>query len=91
MHGAILNGFLSHFVGMRFPGGRSLELSVDMRYVRPSYLGDRVRLEGTVIQKVDSRSIVVVDLLYRNLTQNVIVARGRVQTAIMTELKIAVA
>jgi 3-hydroxybutyryl-CoA dehydratase len=84
MHGAILNGFLSHFIGMRFPGARSLELSVDIRYLRPSYLGDRIRLEGKVVQKVESRNVVVVDLNYHNLTQGTVVARGRVQTVIMS-------
>jgi acyl dehydratase len=83
MHGAILNGFLSHFVGMHFPGRRSLELSVDIRYLRPSYVGDRVRLQARVSQKLESRRVVVMDLVYRNETQGTIVARGRVQVAIM--------
>src|SRR4026208_1783235 len=44
MHGAILNGFLSHFVGMVYPGAYSLLLTVDLRYQHPSYLGDTLRL-----------------------------------------------
>src|SRR5436190_1875392 len=40
MHGSILNGFVSHFVGMVFPGANSLLLSVDLRYSQPCYLGD---------------------------------------------------
>jgi 3-hydroxybutyryl-CoA dehydratase len=85
MHGAILNGFLSHFIGMRFPGRRSLELSVDMRYLKPSYLGDRLELEGTVTQKLESRSVVVMNVTYHNRTQGVTTARARVQVAIMSE------
>ena len=83
MHGAILNGFLSHFVGMRLPGRRSLELAVDIRYLKPCYLGDEIRLQGTIAQKMDSRRVLVMDVIYHNRTQDVIVARARVQAAIM--------
>lgn len=85
MHGAILNGFLSHFVGMRLPGRRSLELTVDMRYLKPSYLGDTIRLTGTIAQKIESRRAVVMDVTYSNCTQGTTVARARVQAALMGE------
>jgi acyl dehydratase len=85
MHGAILNGFLSHFVGMRLPGRRSLELTVDIRYLNPSYLGDKIRLAGTIAQKIDSRRVVVMDVKYHNESRNTVVARARVQATIMGE------
>ncbi|MCZ2078812.1 MAG: hypothetical protein LC130_27925 [Bryobacterales bacterium] len=85
MHGAILNGFLSHFVGMCFPGRRSLELSVDMRYLKPCYMGDKVVLRGTISQKLESRRVVVLDLAYENRTRSYTAARGRVQVVIMAE------
>src|SRR5215469_2314906 len=44
MHGSILSGFLSHFIGMYFPGRLSLLLAVDIRFVKPSHLGDRITL-----------------------------------------------
>ncbi len=51
MHGSILNGFISHFVGMHFPGRFSLLLSVDLRFSNPSYLGDSIHMETVVSQK----------------------------------------
>src|SRR5882724_1381610 len=51
MPGAILNGFISHFVGMVFPGEPSLLLAVDLRFAHPSFLGDVLRLEAKVSQK----------------------------------------
>lgn len=83
MHGALLNGFLSHFVGMRLPGRRSLELTVDIRYLKPSYLGDRIRLTGTIRQKLESRRVVVMDVVYQNLNQATVVGRARVQVAML--------
>jgi acyl dehydratase len=85
MHGAILQGFLSHFVGMRFPGKRSLILSVNINYHRPSYLGDDIRLTARVRQKVETGQVVVLDVKFLNIASNVVVASGKVQVAIRNE------
>ena len=61
MHGSLLNGFASHFIGMYFPGQLSLLLAADLRFSNPSYLGDAIRMEVEVTQKMDARKIVVID------------------------------
>jgi acyl dehydratase len=85
MHGAILQGFLSHFVGMRFPGRRSLILSVNINYLRPSYLGDEIELTARVRQKVETGRVIVLEVKFLNRTSQTIVASGRVQVAIRNE------
>jgi acyl dehydratase len=82
MHGTILNGFVSHFVGMHFPGRFSLLLSVDLRFSNPSYLGDSIHLEMVVSQKLDARNIVVLDATLSDTTRNFVAARGRIQVMI---------
>jgi len=82
MHGTILNGFVSHFIGMYFPGRFSLLLSVDLRFSNPSFLGDAIRLEMVVSQKLDARSIIVLDATLSNTTRNSLAARGRIQVMI---------
>ena len=82
MHGAILNGFVSHFVGVRFPGRRSLLLSVDLRYASPSYLGDTVEITAVVAQRVDAQQVVVLRLEVKNLTRGTRAANGRAQVKI---------
>ena len=79
MHGGILNGFLSHFVGMHFPGELSLLLSVDLRFSKPSYLGDQIQIEAVVAQMSDVSKTVVLNVMFTNLTQSQVVARARVQ------------
>lgn len=79
MHGAILQGFLSHFVGMVFPGTLSTLLSVDLRYANPSYSGDAVELNAKVTQKLETHRILVIDVEFKNLTRERIAARGRIQ------------
>ena len=82
MHGAILNGFLSHFIGMHFPGRRALWLSVDLRYLAPSYLGDELQVQAIVEQKVESQRVIVLKIIIRNKTQGAVAARGRTQVAL---------
>lgn len=85
MHGALLNGFLSHFVGMHFPGELSLLLTVDLRFAEPSYLDDVVQLETVVVQKLDVRNVLVMSVKFTNTTRNWIAARGRVQVMVRDE------
>ena len=82
MHGGILNGFVSHFVGMVFPGAHSLLLSSELRFQQPSYLGDTLRLQAKLVQKLDVQSVVVLHLTFLNLTRNVTAATGRVQVKV---------
>ena len=82
MHGGILNGFLSHFVGMVFPGAESLLLSADLRFSNPSYLNDELLLEAKVIHKLDAANVVQLDVTISNQTRSTLSARGRVQVKV---------
>jgi 3-hydroxybutyryl-CoA dehydratase len=76
MHGAILNGFISDFVGMNFPGKRTLELGVEIQFVKPTYVNDVLELEATVKERLESRRVVV--LQFRFQRETTMVANGRV-------------
>ncbi|MDQ3666275.1 MAG: hypothetical protein M3410_06685 [Acidobacteriota bacterium] len=83
MHGAILNGFLSQFIGLHFPGPRGLLLTCDIRYLQPCYLGDRLRLKAKITQKLESRRVVVLDVSFYNQNQDYVAARCRVKVGMM--------
>jgi len=59
MHGAILNGFISHFIGCVFPGNNSMILSLDIKYHKPVYLNEMLELRMEVIQRVESLKVIV--------------------------------
>lgn len=80
MHGAILNGFISNFVGTIFPGRRTLEVGVEISFVKPTYLGDVLELEATVQDRLESRNVVI--LRFRFLRGRTIVARGTISVMI---------
>ena len=85
MHGSILQGFVSHFIGMVFPGEKALLLSCDLRYLKPSYLNDKLELQVKLSQKVVSENVLVLDVSFQNRTQNILVARGRVQVKVRSD------
>ena len=80
MHGAILNGFISNFVGMNFPGKRALELGMEIQFVKPTYAGDVLTLHARVRERLESRRVVVMQ--FRFLRERVAVARGRISVMI---------
>lgn len=80
MHGAILNGFISNFVGMNFPGKRTLELGVEIHFVKPTYVNDVLELEATVKERLESRQVVVLQFRFRRDTT--MVANGRITVMI---------
>lgn len=85
MHGAILQGFLSNFVGMHFPGKNSLILSVSLNYHQPCYLSDEVVLTARVRQKTETGSAVVLEVKFRNAGADTLVASGKLQVALRKE------
>ncbi len=83
MHGAILNGFLSQFIGLHFPGPLGLLLTCDIRYLKPCYLGDKLRLKAKITQKLESRKVVVLDVSFYNEDQKYVAAKCRVKVGVM--------
>lgn len=82
MHGAILNGFVSHFVGMHFPGATAVLQSVEIRYRAPSFLGDRILIDATVTQLVESVRVMVLELEIQNQTRGELTANATVQVGL---------
>jgi len=83
MHGAILNGFISHFVGMVLPGKRTLIHSVKVEFKKPTFMGDELSILGRVEQKVDALHCVVLRLEINNETRGEIAALARVQAGLL--------
>lgn len=82
MHGAIVSGFISTFIGMEFPGAGSLIQSVRVEYKSPSFLNDALSLEAVVEQKIDAVRTVVLKMTVQNETQKRLSAVARVQVGL---------
>ena len=52
-HGMVLGSFVSTLVGMDLPGRHAVLVSVSLKFRKPVFLGDTVRVEATVARKVE--------------------------------------
>jgi acyl dehydratase len=86
MHGGILNGFLSHFVGMIFPGNSAVLLTDEMRFIKPNYLNDELELQVSVAGKSTATRTLVLHVAFLNLTNGYVSATGRAHVSVMEEL-----
>ncbi len=77
-HGAILNGFISHFIGMVFPGKKALLLRVDLRYQRPFYAGDRLELKSTVTNRSEATRVLTLNVSFMRSKESESIAIGQI-------------
>lgn len=78
MHGNILNGFLSYFVGECLPDREVMILSQEIKYQRPVYLGDRLMLETVVADVHHSVNLVEFACKFRNEADGKVVASAKI-------------
>lgn len=83
MHGNILNGFLSHFIGMVFPGENVIIHSQSIDYKKPSFIGDQIEIQATVDQLVSSVQTALLKIRLQNKTQEYLCAKGKVQVGFL--------
>ncbi len=82
MHGAILNGFTSHFIGTCFPGKHAVLHSVNMQYRAPVYLGDTLLLDSKVEHKSDATKTMLLNISWFHATSKQLVATAIVQVGV---------
>ncbi len=82
MHGAILNGFISHFVGVHFPGDGAVLHAVNMQFKSPCHLGDEIVIAATVAQVSEAVGVVTLEMVLTNLTRERVAAKAKVQVGV---------
>ena len=78
MHGNILNGFLSYFIGECLPDREVMILSQEIKYQRPVYLRDRLTLEAVVADVHDSVNMIEFSCKFRNEVDGKVVASAKI-------------
>jgi 3-hydroxybutyryl-CoA dehydratase len=82
MHGNILNGFLSYFIGECLPWRNVIIHSQEITYMKPVYLLDSLELAVEVTDVIDSVNVVQFRFRFINESQ-VAVAKGKIQIGIL--------
>lgn len=66
MHGNILNGFLSHFIGEGLPEKNVIIQKQEIRYYHPVYLNDTLELQAEVAEVFESVHSVEIKYYFQN-------------------------
>lgn len=83
MHGNILGGFLSYFVGECLPDKNVMIYTQKIEFKKPVYLNDRLLL-NVVVDDIHE-SVRMAELSFRFLNQqSVCVAKGKIQTGFLS-------
>lgn len=83
MHGNILNGFLSYFIGECLPIKNVLIQSQQISFHKPVYLHDIVKLEAIVSDIHESVSTVSFSFRFTD-EQNKLISKGKIQIGILS-------
>ena len=74
-HGVLSLGFCSAVLGTRLPGPGTIAVDINVRFLRPVYIGEKVTASVEAKEKNESRNTVLMKLLWKN-EQGKTVCRG---------------
>ncbi|MBL4879847.1 MAG: hypothetical protein JKX82_00850 [Oleispira sp.] len=83
MHGNILNGFLSFFIGERLPTKDVIIHSQEIQFKNAVYLNDELRFNAEIIGVYESVNVVEFKYGFKNKDTK-IVAIGKIQIGLLT-------
>lgn len=79
----LLTGFLSRLYGEYLPGGSSVCLSQEVKFPRPFFVGDKLKVVGEVVRKSKATNLVEIKSeIFRNGGERVLQGLGIVQIII---------
>ena len=78
MHGNILNGFLSYFIGECLPSKKVVIHSQEIQYNNPVYLNDMLQFEAIVSDIFESVNAIQFKFSFKNSSDKT-VAKGKIQ------------
>ena len=82
MHGNILNGFLSYFIGECLPSKSVIIHSQEIQFKNPVYLNDELKFNAVVTGVHDSVNAVEFKFEFKN-TEAKTVAKGKIQIGVL--------
>jgi acyl dehydratase len=82
MHGNILNGFISFFIGECLPGKNVIIHSQEIQYKNAVYLNDNLHFEASVCGVYESVNAVEFSFAFRN-REGKTVSKGKIQIGIL--------
>lgn len=82
MHGNILNGFLSYFIGECLPDKNVIIHSQEIQFKNAVYLNDELSFEAKVIGVFESVNAIEFKFVFKNI-DNKVVSKGQIQIGLL--------
>lgn len=82
MHGNILNGFLSYFVGECLPVKEVIIQTQEIKFLKPVYLNDELLFEAVIVDRFDSVNMVEIKFVFKK-ANTLKVASGKLNIGII--------
>jgi 3-hydroxybutyryl-CoA dehydratase len=82
MHGNILNGFLSYFIGERLPIKNVVILTQEIQFKNPVYLNDELKFKAVVTGIYESVNAIELKFEFKN-SETKTVAKGKIQIGVL--------
>lgn len=82
MHGNILNGFVSHFIGEMLPQKNVIIHSQSINFYKPVFLNDTVSLQAELAEVYESVKTYIFKFTFKN-QEGIRVAKGTVQIGLI--------
>jgi 3-hydroxybutyryl-CoA dehydratase len=82
MHGNILNGFLSFFIGECLPTKNVIIHSQEIQFKNPVYLNDLLKFEAEIINVYESVKAIEFKFIFKNQDLKV-VSKGKIQIGLL--------
>jgi 3-hydroxybutyryl-CoA dehydratase len=82
MHGNILNGFLSYFIGECLPVKDVLIQTQEIKYLKPVYVNDQITLYAQIDEVYESVNTIDFKYFFEN-RDKVKVAKGKIQIGLL--------
>lgn len=84
VHGMLVASFLSTIVGVCIPGVDALYLSQEVKFIKPTFIGDTITARGEVIEKIDEKKRIILKTEIFNQRGELVVT-GKAVTMLMEE------
>lgn len=72
-HGLLTAGFISTVIGMKLPGVNTIYLTQNLKFLGPVKIGDTVKAEVKVLEKIDRKRIIRLQTLVKNQHGDIVI------------------
>lgn len=79
VHGAMLGGLISQLVGVHLPGENALLQAMNLMFLSPAFIGDRVKVSAIVDHLSEAMRTMLLKVCVARLPDGQVLARGKVQ------------